>query len=442
MAQDVRGNLIPDTTVPMVQPGVINPVTIPAAPVASPVAPTAPIVATPTAPPPTTPFIASSVVPAPTASQVYGAANVQAVSTKSPKSLNSMKIGKLEKELAKANSIAEMNQIGIGNQTLATGVISGQQAHQSKLDTAKLNALTGMYNVKLEDLKRKETERQNFITQYGADPNARPKGMSKKEFSKAIAGGGFKDLLTEDFKKKQLETAKAKQTLAGGIGTATEKTGAVIAEAQTNLINSKGTDGFVDPGVYLKYRSNYATKTGNVSGFDDQFGSMLSPEERTRLGVTIKAAAAGGMQGLSTAVKDEIATMDTASQLAGQITSQENMPGIGAYGYGTLSSLAYQNPILSKMGLASSQGETNRNLVGNIKATIAKMRGGTSFTPNEEALLNQYTPTINDNEAVIRTKLKGLQDFISLKKHNTLLANGVSDPTWGENDVNEILNSK
>lgn len=48
------------------------------------------------------------------------------------------------------------------------------------------------------------------------------------------------------------------------------------------------------------------------------------------------------------------------------------------------------------------------NTAANLKATLAKARGGTSFTPNEEALLNKYTPNIGDSKQQLQTKIKGL----------------------------------
>lgn len=50
-------------------------------------------------------------------------------------------------------------------------------------------------------------------------------------------------------------------------------------------------------------------------------------------------------------------------------------------------------------------------LIASIKASIAKARAGTSFTPNEEKLLNQYTPNVGDSEQQLRIKLQGLQQL-------------------------------
>jgi hypothetical protein len=141
---------------------------------------------------------------------------VKQVLTGSSGNYKGMKLSKLEKKIASATSTAELNQANIKNQTVAMGVITGQQAHQSALDTARINSVTGLYNAKLADYQRKEAERQQFISTYGADPNQRPKGMSKREFQKSLAGGQFSNLLTEDFKQKQLQTAAARKSLAGG----------------------------------------------------------------------------------------------------------------------------------------------------------------------------------------------------------------------------------
>jgi hypothetical protein len=54
---------------------------------------------------------------------------------------------------------------------------------------------------------------------------------------------------------------------------------------------------------------------------------------------------------------------------------------------------------------------TLNNTIANIKASIAKARAGTSFTPNEEKLLDKYTPNVGDSKQQLETKLNGLQQF-------------------------------
>lgn len=53
------------------------------------------------------------------------------------------------------------------------------------------------------------------------------------------------------------------------------------------------------------------------------------------------------------------------------------------------------------------------NTISQIKATLAKARAGTSFTPNEEKLLNKYTPKIGDSRQQLEIKLAGLEDFFN-----------------------------
>lgn len=51
------------------------------------------------------------------------------------------------------------------------------------------------------------------------------------------------------------------------------------------------------------------------------------------------------------------------------------------------------------------------NLLGNLIGTIARARGGTSFTATERAMMNQYAPTINDSEQQIAQKLQAISDY-------------------------------
>lgn len=63
--------------------------------------------------------------------------------------------------------------------------------------------------------------------------------------------------------------------------------------------------------------------------------------------------------------------------------------------------------------------------IGNLKASIAKARAGTSFTPNEEKMLNEYAPVTGDSMQILRAKLEALSNPIepdlasALKKVDT-----------------------
>ncbi len=60
-------------------------------------------------------------------------------------------------------------------------------------------------------------------------------------------------------------------------------------------------------------------------------------------------------------------------------------------------------------------------VLSELQASIAKARGGTSFTPNEQALLNQYSPKLGDSEQVIRIKLQALKNKVDYFKNNEVV---------------------
>lgn len=65
---------------------------------------------------------------------------------------------------------------------------------------------------------------------------------------------------------------------------------------------------------------------------------------------------------------------------------------------------------------AADQGTLNFNTtIAALKAAIAKARAGTSFTPNEQKLLDQYTPTVGDSKQQLNTKLNLLNTLFASK---------------------------
>ena len=125
---------------------------------------------------------------------------------------------------------------------------------------------------------------------------------------------------------------------------------------------------------------------------------------------------------LSASQQEDLVTMSTVEDLADkvlQIGGTSNWQGVGGNYAGSISQFFAKN-----FGTGSQQEEQLRNYIGNIQATIAKLRGGTSFTPNEEKLLQSYTPTINDSPLVIQSKIASLKNYIASKRQNTLSVAG------------------
>jgi hypothetical protein len=134
------------------------------------------------------------------------------------------------------------------------------------------------------------------------------------------------------------------------------------------------------------------------------------------------AGKTSGTVNLSAAQKEDIATMDTVSNMASDVLTQGEeigWAGTGGLAMGSISQFFTKN-----LGYGTEEEQNLRNLIGNITGTVAKLRGGTSFTPNEQKLLETYTPTINDSPVMLKSKLKTLIDFINNKKQNTLSVAG------------------
>jgi hypothetical protein len=70
------------------------------------------------------------------------------------------------------------------------------------------------------------------------------------------------------------------------------------------------------------------------------------------------------------------------------------------------------------------------NTASNLKATLAKARAGTSFTPNEEALLNQYTPHAGDSVQQLKTKIYGLKKLAQDSLQNDIVSDQAADTSF------------
>jgi murein DD-endopeptidase MepM/ murein hydrolase activator NlpD len=114
---------------------------------------------------------------------------------------------------------------------------------------------------------------------------------------------------------------------------------------------------------------------------------------------------------LTTEQKNKVASIGILQQTISSIESlgtQIGWEGVGGLYKGSVSQFLAKN-----FGKGSQQEQMLRSYIGNLQATIAKERGGTSFTANEQALLEQYAPTINDSPQVIQSKLAALKQYFS-----------------------------
>lgn len=164
------------------------------------------------------------------------------------------------------------------------------------------------------------------------------------------------------------------------------------------------TDKYNNPSFtrYMLYKEGYDTpdidnEINQISSFAT--GQTIPQNEQRNL--------ADEMANLDAETKKVAQTYMDTKMLAAPLANKDEIKGVGGFGTGSIQSFLAKN-----LGYGTAEEETNRNIIGQIKGAIAKMRGGTSFTPNEEALLDSYTPTINDSDLVVKTKLQNLNTFI------------------------------
>jgi hypothetical protein len=127
----------------------------------------------------------------------------------------------------------------------------------------------------------------------------------------------------------------------------------------------------------------------------------------------------GGLK-LSPTQQEDISTMLTVQDLSKIVL--ERGEAIGWSGVGPMAGRA--GNVLAQVDIGDPKAEELRNFIGNIQGTIAKLRGGTAFSPQEKAMLDSYTPTPNDSVLKIKAKLKSLDTFITAKRENMLRVAG------------------
>jgi hypothetical protein len=152
-----------------------------------------------------------------------------------------------------------------------------------------------------------------------------------------------------------------------------------------------------------------------------QIGASGAEQRKTQAvqhGFERSQSGPGGKVNLGAAAQADLADMMTLEDMANsavKLGDEIGWEGVGGMGAGSRGQFMQKH-----FGRGNPQSETLRNTLGNLTATIAKLRGGTSFTANEQALLEKYAPTDNEHPTAIKAKLAGLAQFIQTKRKNVL----------------------
>lgn len=169
-------------------------------------------------------------------------------------------------------------------------------------------------------------------------------------------------------------------------------------------------------------------------GFDVGEGSAIDNELRRRNGLAPITKA--NNKPMAAGIADDFATMDVLNGYAKELIAKDDLPGTSGWLGGTIAQGAAKLGL--EFGTGGAEGQQVRNQIGNIQATIAKLRGGTSFTENEQRLLETYTPTINDADFVKKQKLEDLSRFIEDKK--TIMQAYLGGSSQSVQNVNNTYN--
>lgn len=207
-----------------------------------------------------------------------------------------------------------------------------------------------------------------------------------------------------------------------GTPTVNKATGEVTAYIQradgtvgVESIGNVGPDASFDLQTVIRNEA-----TGQAFAVGTRNGELVAEPLAGTAGLAPRATGGGIYGGLSLTAGQETDIADT-NTLVSMIDAAEASfkqgggSGVGGLGYGSIAQFFAKN-----FGVGSPQEIQLRNQIGNIAGTIAKLRGGTSFTDSEKALLETYSPTINDSAVVAEQKLKDLRSFLITKRASLL----------------------
>lgn len=262
----------------------------------------------------------------------------------------------------------------------------------------------------LEKKAKKDAIKQLYMQTFGSSG----KGLSSKEMEKKLKKE-YKSKKAYEQEMQALELAAKRQSLAGGGGTASQRAGAIVSNAQGALLASRGTDGYVDPGVYARERAKYAAETGDVTGFDSQFAGLLSSQEQKNIGVQVSGSTS--KSGLTPAQKTQIADFDSTIQSARDAASLAKNVNTGFIS-------GRVGKIGQSLGFASENFVNLNAKLSQVKSNFMKALAGANVTESERKRLEAFLPDVNDSEKTIQTKLSNFVTELERQRDNLQIQGG------------------
>ena len=174
----------------------------------------------------------------------------------------------------------------------------------------------------------------------------------------------------------------------------------------------------VQPDIFKQAGTNVKSYEAVLKGIKTQesstkqqqeFQNRLSSQREGRLGTGITPTGLPAKR-LTTSQANEVSDIDALLLQVNELIGS-NVRGAVGFLRGPVESAA-----LRIFGKGNARDAQVRALIGNIKGTVAKLRGGTSFTVNEEKLLASYVPNINESTESVLAKAAGLKAYLESKK--------------------------
>jgi hypothetical protein len=176
-----------------------------------------------------------------------------------------------------------------------------------------------------------------------------------------------------------------------------------VTNLSQQLLSSRGTDGYVDPGIYQQLK----TSSGNPTEFDSNFASYLSPQERTNLGIsTTQPITTLNGKPLTDAQSLSLGYVQRMNDANATITE------LGSKMTGILSNISglkwFPNALKSDERQQYEQAE--RNFVN----AVLRRESGAAISPSEfDSAAKQYFPQPGDGQPVIEQKTQNRLRVIS-----------------------------
>lgn len=288
-----------------------------------------------------------------------------------------------------------------------------------RLNQAQIEALQPLLN-KQEKIQANALLRKNADDQYKLDQE---RAKVKENLNIVITAGISAPLVNRNGEWFNSKTGKPYASPAEVFKDFPQLRGSLANAYSQGLVIDFGNDKIADLNFTMEARAKYPTAGILPTDSPEVVASKISKTAQYKKENYIAPSggsggitdAAGNPVKLSAAQQSTLADWENVSSFANQALT---LGGVDFAGTGGLYKGSIMQFLAKNFGQGSKEEQDLRNIIGNITGTLAKARGGTSFTANEQALLETYTPTINDSPVVLKSKLNSLIGFVNIAKDN------------------------